>query len=75
MDNLPLVGRLKNFEHSEKLFGWGTKRTDGVIPHPTCSLRCARRPPHGGEVKTYTYLTITNPSTSSTRNATSTHSM
>src|SRR5215470_4917280 len=31
--------------------GWGSTPSAGADPHPTCSLRCARRPPRKGEVK------------------------
>src|ERR1700679_3962240 len=38
-------------EKREAFFGWGERCETDRFPHPTCSLRCARRPPHKGEVK------------------------
>src|SRR5262249_57928087 len=34
-----------------KRSGGGPAPSASTAPHPTCSLRCARRPPHKGEVK------------------------
>ena len=42
--HLPLAGRSKS-RHA--ISGGGPSASP---PHPTCSLRCARRPPHQGEV-------------------------
>jgi hypothetical protein len=47
---LPLVGRSKNFEHSEKFFGWGAGARR--IDLPTRKMLRIFRPPHKGEVKT-----------------------